>query len=47
MLDQSLAEFMQRLLSKAAPSTPVTGLARRLHENFGLGVIRGKDMRLM
>ncbi len=44
MLDQTLAQMMQRLLEKDANSTPVGATARRLQEELGIGRIRGKTL---
>lgn len=46
MLDQSLAQLMQRLLEKDAPSTPLNATARRLLEDLGIGRIQGKTLYL-
>lgn len=46
MLDQRLAELMQRLLSQEASSTAVTGTSRRLADELNLGRIRGKTIYL-
>lgn len=46
MLDQTLAQMMQRLLEKDANSTPVGTTARRLQEELGIGRIRGKTLYL-
>ena len=46
MLDQTLAQFMQRLLEREAPSTPLNATARRLLENLGIGRIQGKTLYL-
>ena len=46
MLDQRLAELMQRLLSQEAGTTAVTGTSRRLADELNLGRIRGKTIYL-
>jgi hypothetical protein len=46
MLDQRLAELMQRLLSQEAGTTAVTGTSRRLADELNLGSIRGKTIYL-
>ena len=46
MLDQTLAQLMQRLLEREAPSTPLNATARRLLENLGIGRIQGKTLYL-
>lgn len=46
MLDQALAQLMQRLLEKEAPSTPMSATARRLIEDLGIGRIQGKTLYL-
>ena len=46
MLDQTLAQLMQRLLEKDAPSTPVSATARRLMDDLGIGRIQGKTLYL-
>jgi len=46
MLDQTLAQMMQRLLEKDANSTPVGATVRRLQEELGIGRIRGKTLYL-
>lgn len=46
MLDQPLAQMMQRLLEKNATSTPVGATIRRLKEELGIGHIRGKTLYL-
>lgn len=46
MLDQTLAQLMQRLLERDAPSTPLSATARRLLDDLGIGRILGKTMYL-
>jgi len=46
MLDQTLAQLMQRLLEKEAQSTPLSATARRLLEDLGIGRIQGKTLYL-
>lgn len=46
MLDQTLAQLMQRLLEKDAPSTPLNATARRLLDDLGIGRIQGKTLYL-
>lgn len=46
MLDQTLAQLMQRLLEKEASSTPLSVTARRLQEDLGIGRIQGKTLYL-
>lgn len=46
MLDQTLAQLMQRLLEKGATSTPVGATSRRLQEDLGIGRIQGKTLHL-
>ena len=46
MLDQTLAQLMQRLLEKGATSTPVGPNSRRLQEDLGIGRIQGKTLHL-
>ncbi len=46
MLDQSMAQLMQRLLEKDASSTPLSATARRLREDLGIGRIQGKTLYL-
>lgn len=46
MLDQTLAQLMQRLLERKAQSTPLSATARRLQEDLGIGRIHGKTLDL-
>ena len=46
MLDQNLAQMMQRLLEKGASSTRVGAIASRLPEELGIGRIQGKTLYL-
>lgn len=46
MLDQSLAQLMQRLLEKDAPSTPLGTTSRRLLIDLSIGRIQGKTLYL-
>jgi len=46
MLDQRLAELIQRLLSRDVMTTAVTGTSRRLADELNLGHIRGKTIYL-
>jgi len=46
MLDQTLAQLMQRLLEKGATSTPLGTTARRLLNDLGIGRIQGKTLYL-
>ena len=46
MLDQILAQLMQRLLEQAATSTPLGTTSRRLKDDLGIGRIRGKTLCL-
>lgn len=46
MLDQSMAQLMQRLVDKDASSTPLSATARRLQEDLGIGRIQGKTLYL-
>ena len=46
MLDQTLAQLMQRLLEQAATSTPLGATSRRLKDDLGIGRIRGKTLYL-
>lgn len=46
MLDQSLAQLMQRLLEKEACSTPAGATAHRLRDDLGIGRIQGKTLYL-
>ncbi len=46
MLDQTLAQLMQRLLEKNAKSTPVGATAGRLRDDLGIGRIKGKTLYL-
>lgn len=46
MLDQSLAQLMQRLLEKDAPSTPLGATTRRLLDDLSIGRIQGKTLYL-
>lgn len=46
MLDQTLAQLMQRLLEKDALSTPLGASSRRLKEDLGIGRIQGKTLHL-
>ena len=46
MLDQTLAQLMQRILEREAISTPVGTTSRRLQDDLGLGRIQGKTLYL-
>lgn len=46
MIDQSLAQLIQRLLEKVAPSTPLGVTARRLQSDLGIGRVQGKTLYL-
>lgn len=46
MLDQSLAQLMQRLLERDALSTPLSATARRLLDDLAIGRIQGKTLYL-
>lgn len=46
MLDQSLAQLMQRLLEKDAHSTPLGATSRRLPDDLSIGRIQGKTLYL-
>ena len=46
MLDQTLAQLMQRLLERKVHSTPVSATARRLRDDLGIGRIQGKTLHL-
>ena len=46
MLDQTLAQLMQRLLEREAQSTPLNVTARRLLGDLGIGRIQGKTLYL-
>ena len=46
MLDQTLAQLMQRLLEREAPSTPLSATARRLLDDLGIGRVQGKTIYL-
>ncbi len=46
MLDQTLAQLMQRLLEREAQSTPLSATARRLLDDLGIGRVQGKTMYL-
>jgi hypothetical protein len=46
MLDQTLAQLMQRLLERKAQSTPLSATARRLQDDLGIGRIHGKTLDL-
>lgn len=46
MLDQTLAQLMQRLLERGAQSTTLNATARRLPDDLGIGRIQGKTLYL-
>ena len=44
MLDQRLAQLMQRLIAEAAPSTPLRPVSQRLRDDLNIGRIKGRTL---
>lgn len=45
-MDQALAQLIQRLLERVAPSTPLGTTSRRLQIDLGIGRVQGKTLYL-